>query len=218
MSQYAKKITTYAMFCALAFIMAALIEIPLVLFLKYEPKDVVITIAGFLYGPLATIIISFVVAFVEMITISTDGVIGFVMNIISTVAFAGTASIIYKRKPSLKSVALGLMGGTVLMTILMMLWNYFLTPIYMGTPREAVVELLIPAFLPFNLIKGGINAVLVMLIYNPIKNILRKTNILTDIESTNVEKVKRKKTGIIVFFFFILVMVVLMSLSLQGLI
>ena len=33
------------------------------------------------------------------------------------------------------------------MVTVMMVWNYLVTPLYMGYPREAVVELLIPAFL-----------------------------------------------------------------------
>lgn len=217
MNQSAKKITTYALFCALAFVVVALIRIPLVLFLKFEPKDVVITIGGFLYGPIATVIISVVVAFVEMITISSDGVIGFVMNVISAVAFAGTASIIYKRKSTMTGAAIGLGLGTVLMTVLMLLWNYFLAPIFMGFPREDVVKLLVPAFLPFNLIKGGINAALTLLLYKPIINILRKASVVPDVESI-AEEGTEKKTGVIILALFVLASCILMVLSLRGII
>ncbi len=217
MNQSAKKITTYALFCALAFVVVALIRIPLVLFLKFEPKDVVITIGGFLYGPIATVIISVVVAFVEMITISSDGVIGFVMNVISAVAFAGTASIIYKRKSTMTGAAIGLGLGTVLMTVLMLLWNYFLAPIFMGFPREDVVKLLVPAFLPFNLIKGGINAALTLLLYKPIISILRKASVVPDVESI-AEEGTAKKTGVIILALFVLASCILMVLSLRGII
>ena len=44
------------------------------------------------------------------------------------------------------------------MICVMLLWNYLIALIYMGYPREAVVQLLLPAFLPFNLLKGGLNA------------------------------------------------------------
>jgi riboflavin transporter FmnP len=54
------------------------------------------------------------------------------------------------------------------MVPVMLLWNYFIAPIYMGYPREAVVELLIPVFLPFNLIKGGLNAAVTLLLYKPV--------------------------------------------------
>lgn len=64
------------------------------------------------------------------------------------------------------------------MTIIMLLWNYLITPIYMGYPREAVAELLLPAFLPFNLLKGGLNTALTLLIYKPIVQALRKANLV----------------------------------------
>jgi riboflavin transporter FmnP len=56
----------------------------------------------------------------------------------------------------------------------MILWNYLITPMYMGVPREAVVEMLVPVFLPFNLIKGGANAALTLLLYKPVIYALKR--------------------------------------------
>ena len=56
-----KQLVTAAMFAAIAYVIVAVIRIPIILFLKYEPKDVVIAIAGFLYGPLTSLAISGVV-------------------------------------------------------------------------------------------------------------------------------------------------------------
>ena len=53
-----KKLVLIAMLAAIAYIMVFVIRIPVVLFLKYEPKDVIITIAGFMMGPMASFIIS----------------------------------------------------------------------------------------------------------------------------------------------------------------
>ena len=53
-----KKISIIALLSALAFLMVAVIRIPVVAFLKYEPKDVIIVIGGFIYSPLVSIIIS----------------------------------------------------------------------------------------------------------------------------------------------------------------
>ena len=58
----------------------------------------------------------------------------------------------------------------------------------MGYPREAVVELLIPAFLPFNLIKGGLNATITMILYKPIVTALRRAHLI----ETNLIKPKTK--------------------------
>lgn len=64
------------------------------------------------------------------------------------------------------------------MVVVMLFWNYLITPIYMGYPREAVVELLIPVFLPFNLMKGGLNAALTMILYKSIVIALRRAHLI----------------------------------------
>ena len=45
-----KKLVILAMFCAMAYVLMAVGRIPIVLFLKYDPKDIIITIAGVLFG------------------------------------------------------------------------------------------------------------------------------------------------------------------------
>jgi len=88
MNNRIKKITMIAMLTALAYVAMLLIKIPVVLFLNYEPKDTVIVIGGFIFGPVTSFIISFVVSLIEMITVSSTGYIGAIMNLISTCAFA----------------------------------------------------------------------------------------------------------------------------------
>ena len=60
MNERTKKLTTLAMLCALAYVAVAVFRIPVVLFLKYDPKDVIIAIGGFIYGPLPAFVISLV--------------------------------------------------------------------------------------------------------------------------------------------------------------
>ena len=71
-----------AMLCALAYLVMLVGRIPIVLFLKYDPKDIVIAIGGFLYGPVSAFVISVVVALVEL-PISETGIIGCIMNLVS---------------------------------------------------------------------------------------------------------------------------------------
>jgi len=66
----------------------------------------------------------------------------------------------------------------IIMIGIMILWNYIVTPGYMGVPREVVVNMLIPVFLPFNLLKGLYNAAITMLIYKKLASILRRLNII----------------------------------------
>ncbi|WP_102400832.1 ECF transporter S component [Haloimpatiens massiliensis] len=209
-----KKLTTLAMLSAIAYIIMVLGRIPIVMFLKYDPKDVIITIGGFIFGPLSAFIISVLVSFVEMFTVSDTGFIGFIMNIISTCAFACTAGYIYKRNHTLKGAVYGLITGSILMTIVMLLWNYLIAPIYLGYPREAVAKLLIPAFLPFNLLKGGLNAALTMLLYKPLVNSLRRSNLIP--ESSKSNPVKKINLGVTLISGLILVTCILLVLVLNG--
>ncbi len=68
------------MLCAIAYVVMVAVHLnilPAAPFLTYDPKDVIITIGGFIYGPAEVLIISFIVAFLEMITVSDTGIIGF---------------------------------------------------------------------------------------------------------------------------------------------
>ena len=175
-----KTMVTMAMMTAMAYVAVTFFRIPVVLFLKYEPKDVIITIGGFMFGPLASVLMSLVVSLIEMVTISDTGPIGALMNFIGTCSFACLAALIYKRFHTLKGAVAGLAAGTAVMILVMLAWNYLVTPIYMGYPRAAVAEMLIPVFLPFNLLKGVLNSGITMLIYKPLSNIMRKANILPE--------------------------------------
>ena len=180
-----RRLTVLAMLCALAYAAVAAVRIPItpVEFLKYEPKDVVISIGGFLYGTLASAVIALIVSLIEMVTISSTGWIGLLMNVLSSAAFACVAALIYQKKRTLRGAVVGLLSGVVLMTIVMILWNYLITPIYMGYPRAAVAAMLPTVFLPFNLLKGGLNAALTMLVYKPVVNALRKAHLAPELPS-----------------------------------
>ena len=173
-----KKMVLLAVMAAMAYMLVCVVRIPVVMFLKYEPKDVVITVAGFLFGPVAAFLISLVVSLLEMVTISETGWIGCVMNLLSTCAFACTAAAVYRKRRTLPGAITGLVLGAVLMTAVMLLWNWLLTPLYMGWERKAVEALLLPAFLPFNLLKAGLNMALTLALYKPLVTALRKLRLI----------------------------------------
>ena len=178
-----KKLTLLAMLAALSYIIVALVRIqvvPATPFLKYEPKDVVITVGGFLFGPLEAFLVSLVVSLVEMVSISDTGIIGAVMNLLSTCAFTCVAAVVYKKKRSLRGAALGLAMGSLTMIAVMLLWNWLITPMYMGVARSAVEQMLLPMFLPFNALKAGLNSVLTMLLYKPLVTALRKLGLVEE--------------------------------------
>ncbi|MDD3362262.1 MAG: ECF transporter S component [Hespellia sp.] len=214
MNNKTRKLTTVAMLCAIAYVAMVVGRIPIVLFLKYDPKDVIITLGGLIWGPLTSLSISVIVSVIEMMSVSETGILGCIMNIISTCSFACTASFIYKKKHTLSGAAIGLLAGSVTMVIVMLLWNYLITPFYMGYPREAVEKLLLPAFLPFNLLKAGLNASFTFLLYKPVISTLRKNGYIATTSNAN----KNKSTGLILLAVAIITTCVLLILSMNGLI
>ena len=175
-----RTLTLAAMMAAMAYV-AMLITRPLphvAGFLSYDLKDVVIAIAGFQLGVVPAMLITLVVSLIEMVTVSSTGPIGLLMNVLSTGAFVLPAALMYSRSRSLRSAAMGLGLGVLLMTAMMLAWNYIITPLYMHVPRDAVARMLIPTFLPFNLVKGGLNAGITMLIYKPVTAALRRAGLL----------------------------------------
>ena len=213
MNNKTKKLTTIGMLCAIAYVAAAVGRIPLVLFLKYDPKDIIIAIGGLIFGPLTSFLIAFIVSLAEMVTISENGILGCFMNIISSCSFACTAAFIYQTKRKLSGAIGGLFCGWGCMVCVMLLWNYLITPFYMGYPREAVAELLIPVFLPFNLMKGGLNAAITMIIYKPIVTALRRSHL---IDTTQMTEKSRLNIGVILAALLIIVTCTLFILSLKG--
>ena len=209
-----KTLTTLAMLSAIAFFSTWLGRVPVVLFLKYDPKDVVIMIGGFLYGPMAAFMMSFAVSFIEMLTISETGVIGLVMNIISSCSFCCTAAFVYKKIHSIKGAVAGLVFGCFLMTAVMLLWNYAIAPIYMGIPRQVVAGMLIPAFLPFNLIKSGLNAAISMLVYKPVSAALGKSGLMPIPEGAG--RPAKLNLGVVLASAFVIISCVLVILVFQN--
>lgn len=190
-----RKLILMSLFCALAYISVFVLRIPMVSFLDYEPKDVIITLAGLILGPISTIFISIVVSFIEMVTISDTGPIGMLMNVIASLSFALPVSFLYKYKRNINLAVMGLLIGTIAMTVSMIVWNYLITPYYMGVPRPVVVDMLVPIFLPFNIIKATINSTLVFLLYKPIIFALRKSRSISNGKS----EMEVSKKAIIIF-------------------
>lgn len=214
-SERLRRLTAMAMLCALSYVTVVLVRIPVVLFLSYEAKDVFLTIGGFLFGPVAGLCMSVAVALVEMVTISSTGPIGMLMNCISSALFVCTASLFYRRKKNLKNALIGLIVAACVMTAGMLLWNYLVTPWYMHVPRETVVDMLLPMFLPFNLLKGGLNAAFTMLLYKSAAAVLRATHLLP---KTDTPVVPRKRLTVTLAALGAVITLVLILLVWKGII
>ena len=208
-----KTVATIAMLCAIAFVATLISTVfPTVSgFLSFDLKDVVIVIGGFLYGPLAAAIIAGIVSLVEMVTVSTTGAIGLLMNVLASCSFACIAAVIYAIRRDMKGAIFGLLLGVLCMTGVMLLWNWLITPLYMKVDRSVVVGMLVPVFLPFNLVKGGINATLALLLYKPIVTALRKAHLVPEGNAP-----RQTKWSVLIASLVLLATFVLLALVLMG--
>ena len=186
-----RKYTTMAMFAALAYASLFVVHIGGIGgFLSFDIKDAIIITASMIFGPVQGIVIALVVTFVEMITISGTGFWGFLMNFISSAAFAGGASALYRYMPKYKKTLAGaifsLYTVAILMTGLMLAMNVVITPLYIGSidnyakSLATVKGLLVPLLLPFNLLKSFANASIVLVIYKPIVSALRSMKLIKE--------------------------------------
>ena len=179
-----KKITITAMFIALSYVLTfvfhhlQLAPFPGVSFLTYDPKDILICIAGFILGPWYALGISVGVSFIEMITISNTGIYGFIMNIVSTSAFVIPACVVYKSKKSFVGALLSLAVGFISSVAVMAIWNIIITPIYMSIDREILIKNFLLYIVLFNVMKTGLNVAAVLLFYKPIISALRATKLI----------------------------------------
>lgn len=175
-----KKMTTVGILCAMAMILTLMVHFPIVPavnFLSYDPKDIVIVLGGFIYGPLVSFVMSAICSILE-IFFRGGNVIDVLMNMISTCMFACVASYMYVRNHTKKGAIIGLVIGVILTTVSMTIWNYLVTPYYYGMPREVVVGFLLPGIVPFNLIKSGVNSIIIYFLYKPIVGALRKSGLV----------------------------------------
>lgn len=205
MNSRTRKLTVSAMFAAIAYLVMVVCRLPIVgaaPFLKYDPKDVILVICGFVNGPFAGATVALVVTLLELVTVSTSGFIGFVMNICASLAFVLPASLLYARRRELKSAVVGLVISILLMTAVMLLWNHFLTPLYQRgagvsyAEYQAVVDgMLLPVFLPFNLIKGGLNMALTLMIYKPVTRALRSAKLLVTADVSATKSAASHRVG-----------------------
>ena len=176
-----KKLCMVALFCALAYATMFVFRIK-VSFLTFDAKDAIITLAGLLFGPLASLVISFTVALIEMISVSDTQFWGFLMNFLSSAAFSCTAALIYKFKRSIKGAIIGLTASVFVTTAVMMLLNLIITPIYMDTTSSVVASMIPTLLFPFNLTKSVLNMAIVLILYKPVSRAMKAAKVLPSAE------------------------------------
>lgn len=172
-----RRITLTAVFAALAFAAMFVFRFN-VTFLTFDLKDAVITISGLLLGPLAAFTVSLLVATLEFITVGDTGWYGFVMNFASSATFSVVCATVYSYKKTLAGAAMGLLSAVVALVGVMLSLNLLITPFYQGVSRSVVMDMIPTLFLPFNAVKGAVNAGIVLILYKPVHQAMQAAKVM----------------------------------------
>lgn len=169
-----KRIATTALLCAVAAIATLFLEFPILPaapFLKYDPSAAIALVAGLAFGPGTGVVVSILPNLVHFTTQS--GAYGAIMAIVATLSLVLPASLIYQRMTTFKGAVIGMLVGAVICLVVVIGANLIITPLFMGAPRQAVIDMIVPVLLPFNLLKIAINCILTALIYKPLSKALQ---------------------------------------------
>ncbi|MGY0374396.1 ECF transporter S component [Clostridium sp. JNZ J1-5] len=165
-------------------------------FLKIDISDLPALLGAFALGPVEGVGIELFKNILKLIFKGTQtGFVGEFANFIVGAILVGTAGSIYKIKKSKKTAILGLLAGSIAMSIVASVLNYTIfLPLYakaFKAPIEAFVamgakvnpsiknvkDLVMWSILPFNLLKGIVVSVITVPIYKSVSPILHKEEV-----------------------------------------
>jgi riboflavin transporter FmnP len=177
-----RKLVTVGMLSSIAYLLMML-DFPfpgLPNFLQIDFSEVPALIAAIVFGPSAGIMVEAIKNILHYLIQGSGVPIGEISNFIAGSIFILPAAYLYRRFQSIKSLLIGLGIGTVLMTLMMSILNYYvIMPAYtffLNMPvmsQESIRQFVVAAVLPFNLIKGVVVTLLLLVIMTKIKTWLR---------------------------------------------
>ncbi len=163
------KLCVLGMLSALSIVLVFLVRVPILPeapYLEYDPADIPILIAAYLYGPYAALAVTFVVCVIQGVTVSaSSGIIGILMHFFATGAMSVTVGMLSERGKFNIRTFFAAIAGAVMMVLIMIPLNMVFTPLYTGFSTKTISSMILPIFIPFNTLKSGINTVISMIVY-----------------------------------------------------
>ncbi|UXV30857.1 ECF transporter S component [Mammaliicoccus sciuri] len=175
-----KRLLTVSMLIAISFILMFL-KFPLPFlppYLTMDFSDIPVLVATFAFGPVSGILVALFKNVLNFLIVSHEP-IGNTANFLASICLVIPTYYFYRMKKSKLFMGYGLSVGTILMTILMSLMNYFvLLPLYGQIMNLADIannlKLIVSAgIIPFNLIKGIVISVIYIIIFDKLKSIIK---------------------------------------------
>lgn len=142
--------------------------------LIYEMGDVPAIITALIAGPVHGLFVLAVVCVVQLVTPFSSGLYGLLMHFISSGVLVLIPALLWRYKSKNTSLIVGLILGTLAMTGVMIPLNIYITPKFAGMPVEAVKQMILPAIVPFNLIKGAMNSAASFVVFLALSKIFKK--------------------------------------------
>ncbi len=169
-----------AVMTALSVGLIALLHFPIfpaVAFLEYDPGDIPIMISGYMLGWGPGMIITAVVCLFQAFLLGGNGVYGLIMHVLATGTFVTVGTLVYHAKKTRTGAAISLVCASLSWVAVMFVANIFITPFFMGVPRDVVWSLM-PFILAFNAIKAFGNSLIVFFIYKPLRRLLNRHDLI----------------------------------------
>ena len=172
----AAMLTKLAMMTAISIVLLVIIRIPFppAPFLVFDPADMPIYITAFAYGPVAGLLVTFIVSLIQAFALGGDGLYGFLMHFVATGIVTVVIGMMYKHNKTKKQAIKALVVGVVVTVLVMSGMNLLITPLYMGVDVKTVIVMLPSVIIPFNLLKAGINSLLTFVLYKRISGFLHR--------------------------------------------
>ncbi len=167
-----RQLVTMALMCAIAALLSfAQIPLPFVPpFLTYDPSLMPAMVCGFAFGPGAGIAVGAIAAVIHGLILGEW--VGSLMNIVATLCFVWPAAAIYRRSRTFRSGVVGLIVGVLAATAGAVVSNLTIGVAFWYGSVDVILPMLLPAILPFNLVKGIANAVLTLIVYKAVSNLI----------------------------------------------
>lgn len=167
-----QQLVTMALMCAVGAIFS-FVQIPLIPaapFLTYDPSLVPAMVSGFAYGAGPGIAVGALAAVIHGLV--TGEWVGTLMNIVATVCYVLPAALIYGRGRTYPRAIVGLVVSVVAATAAAVVANLTIgVAFWYGSP-DVIVPLVVPALIPFNLVKTVLNSVLTLGVYKAVSNLI----------------------------------------------
>lgn len=162
-------------------------------FWKFEISDSIILIGGFVLGPTAVAYMQLVKVLLSFLITGTEtGGVGEIASFLMGISYSLPVAVLFQKKKDIKTAIIALVIGITSLAIIGALLNYFfIIPAFSesyGLPIDVIVgmgtsvnenittleELILYANVPFNVLKGSINGIISIALYNPVMKILSK--------------------------------------------